>query len=55
MSRPQQQTIAALTASIQRGMLAGILFTTIMGAGLFAALVATEAPKHPQFAQEQAR
>lgn len=55
MKRGSAEYIAGLNASIQRGMLASMLFTAIMGAGLYAALVATEAPKHPQSTQEQTR
>lgn len=55
MKRGSPQYVAGLNASIQRGMIAGMLFTALMGAGLYAALVATQAPKNSQITQEQVR
>jgi len=39
MSTHDPKYIAAILASAQRGMLAGLLFTTIMGVLLFAGLI----------------
>ena len=50
--RHRPEYLAMLIASTQRGMLACLLFTTIMGAVLLTALVAIE---NHQIAQEQTR